>query len=97
MGGILLFIELQSKQLSKDLSFCCIGFHRLGPFGLVHEERRKAWLDHIRRFTQSFFSETAQNVGDIKICWARYTTDSRKEGMGDRLLMEDSPIRNAIA
>lgn len=97
MGDILLFIELQSKQLSEDLSFCCIGFHRLGPFGLEDDERRKAWLDHIRRFTQGFFSETAQNVGDIIICWARYTTDSRKEGMRDRFFMEDSPICNAVA
>jgi len=97
MGDILLFIELQSKQLSEDLSFCCIHFHCLGPFGLEHEERRTAWLDHIRRFNQGFFSETAKNVGDIIICWARYNTDSRKEGMGDGLLMEDSPIRNAVA
>ena len=97
MGGILLFIKLQSKQLSKDLSFSCISFHCLGPFGLEYEERGKAWLDHIRRFTQGFFSETAKNVGDIKIRWARYTTDSWKEGMGNGLLMEDFPIRNAVA
>src|SRR5579859_8188853 len=97
MGDVLLFIELQSKQLSEDLSFCCIGFYRLGPFGLEHDERRKAWLDHVGRFTQSFFRETVQNVGDIIIRWARYTTDSRKERMGDCFFMEDSPVGNSVS